>query len=434
MPNQYLSPVASVPQMPCFQSSSAFKPVSVWSREQYAPFNTQLISKHPQITTDNGYYNRYDQNVNYESQMPPKSTGVPAPIPQSMDTAGQNWQLQRDIEQFGGVPVSIAYSDGYAMNANYTKPYHGDMKSEKSATFLETASNIQRQSSFTDVEKQKKKVRRPMNSFMIYAKRHRAQVHQLYPLCDNRTVSKILSETWYAMDAEKKQKYHDLAAEIRQEHFRLNPQFKWTTKPNEQPVNGGVEELKPVSDKGAQQTIGGNTPNVQTFGFQFDLNGGLKSPYTPITPSTEKSLSPVTFDDAVPPEPIPEFRLGPTPAQLGLRRKKGQMKTSETVSTENNTASVLNGDADDPSAASGQQHFKQRFHELPQFDFSSYRVTNGWDSSPTSPAISYNTATRKRTHSNGPANNQQKAKRIVGDRFFGPDFNVNNFKGSGSCF
>lgn len=53
-----------------------------------------------------------------------------------------------------------------------------------------------------------------MNAFMIFSKRHRPLVHQRYPNQDNRTVSKILGEWWYALGPEEKQKYHSLASEV----------------------------------------------------------------------------------------------------------------------------------------------------------------------------------------------------------------------------
>jgi len=37
----------------------------------------------------------------------------------------------------------------------------------------------------------KEHIRRPMNAFMIFSKRHRALVHQRHPNSDNRTVSKV---------------------------------------------------------------------------------------------------------------------------------------------------------------------------------------------------------------------------------------------------
>ena len=53
-----------------------------------------------------------------------------------------------------------------------------------------------------------------MNAFMIFSKRHRALVHQRHPNQDNRTVSKILGEWWYALGAREKQQYHDLAFQV----------------------------------------------------------------------------------------------------------------------------------------------------------------------------------------------------------------------------
>ncbi|CAB0020373.1 unnamed protein product [Nesidiocoris tenuis] len=62
--------------------------------------------------------------------------------------------------------------------------------------------------------KAKDRIRRPMNAFMIFSKRHRALVHQRHPNQDNRTVSKILGEWWYALGPEEKQRYHELASEV----------------------------------------------------------------------------------------------------------------------------------------------------------------------------------------------------------------------------
>ena len=62
--------------------------------------------------------------------------------------------------------------------------------------------------------KDKEYIRRPMNAFMIFSKRHRPLVHQRHPNQDNRAVSKILGEWWYALGASEKKKYHDLAFQV----------------------------------------------------------------------------------------------------------------------------------------------------------------------------------------------------------------------------
>lgn len=53
-----------------------------------------------------------------------------------------------------------------------------------------------------------------MNAFMIFSKRHRPLVHQRHPNQDNRNVSKILGEWWYALDPEAKQQYQNLASQV----------------------------------------------------------------------------------------------------------------------------------------------------------------------------------------------------------------------------
>ena len=63
-------------------------------------------------------------------------------------------------------------------------------------------------------DKDKEHIRRPMNAFMIFSKRHRAVVHTRHPNQDNRTVSKILGEWWYALSPADKQMYHELANQV----------------------------------------------------------------------------------------------------------------------------------------------------------------------------------------------------------------------------
>ena len=53
-----------------------------------------------------------------------------------------------------------------------------------------------------------------MNAFMIFSKKHRHLVHQKHPNQDNRTVSKILGEMWYAVSPDERQKYQKLADEV----------------------------------------------------------------------------------------------------------------------------------------------------------------------------------------------------------------------------
>ncbi|PIK59592.1 putative flocculation protein FLO11 [Apostichopus japonicus] len=73
-------------------------------------------------------------------------------------------------------------------------------------------------------------VRRPMNAFMIFSKRHRSRVHQMHPNQDNRTVSKILGEWWYALKPNEKQEYHALAFQVKEAHYKAHPDWKWCSR------------------------------------------------------------------------------------------------------------------------------------------------------------------------------------------------------------
>ncbi|XP_056653018.1 protein capicua homolog isoform X4 [Monodelphis domestica] len=103
-------------------------------------------------------------------------------------------------------------------------------------------------------KREKDHIRRPMNAFMIFSKRHRALVHQRHPNQDNRTVSKILGEWWYALGPKEKQKYHDLAFQVKEAHFKAHPDWKWCnkdrkksssdTKPVALGLTGGPKEMR----------------------------------------------------------------------------------------------------------------------------------------------------------------------------------------------
>ncbi|XP_067645611.1 putative transcription factor capicua [Eurosta solidaginis] len=83
------------------------------------------------------------------------------------------------------------------------------------------------------------KIRRPMNAFMIFSKKHRKLVHKKHPNQDNRTVSKILGEWWYALKPEQKAKYHELASSVKDAHFKLHPEWKWCSKDRRKSSSSG---------------------------------------------------------------------------------------------------------------------------------------------------------------------------------------------------
>lgn len=429
MPNQYSHPAMNY-------GTSAFGPTNLWSFEQYAPFNSydsqSQIKQSPYV--DHSYFNQYEQNVSYESHLPTNQMNSNAMLMENV-AIEPKWHTQQGVHTF--VPEQTDNSERYLPAEN--QDYSCSHKTNDHQSDHQNSDNLKCDE--TESEFKKKKIPRPMNSFMLYAKRHRTKVHELYPLCDNRTVSKILSETWYALDSEKKQKYNDLAAEMRRDHFRLHPDFKWKTsseqtlKLNDRRFDSAFEDLKITTD----QSSFALNPEKDGTSTEYEKDDG-SSLYSPTTPSTESSLSPINYIDGMkyvnePFVPVSQhtFRLGPTPVQI--RNKSGDVAEPsvdeaaplETIEVPNQQNDCDKNDANDLSIISNEPLFQKRFRALPQFNFNQYRKE--WDTNPATMPVTYNTNTRKRSKSKPPTNDPLPVKRVVRNRFFGPDFNVNHFKG-----
>ena len=63
-------------------------------------------------------------------------------------------------------------------------------------------------------ESDKKDVRRPMNAFLIFCKRHRAIVREKHPDLDNRSITKILGDLWANLADGDKSVYTKLAKQV----------------------------------------------------------------------------------------------------------------------------------------------------------------------------------------------------------------------------
>lgn len=168
-----------------------------------------------------------------------------------------------------------------------------------------------------------------MNAFMIFSKRHRALVHQRHPNQDNRTVSKILGEWWYALGPKEKQKYHDLAfqvtlfppgssqlplvgwvseglsalsCQVKEAHFKAHPDWKWCNKDRKK----SSSEAKPTSlglAGGHKETRERSMSETGTAAAP----GGQSAPWLscPVTSLPERCQ-------------LPSFLLNPWPISLSL--------------------------------------------------------------------------------------------------------------------
>ena len=61
---------------------------------------------------------------------------------------------------------------------------------------------------------EKRDVRRPMNAFLIFCKRHRSMVREKNPDLDNRSVTRILGDLWANLKEDEKCVYTDLAKQV----------------------------------------------------------------------------------------------------------------------------------------------------------------------------------------------------------------------------
>lgn len=66
------------------------------------------------------------------------------------------------------------------------------------------------------------RARRPMNAFLLFCKRHRSLVRQEHPRLDNRGATKILADWWAVLDPKEKQKYTDMAKEVKRSQTTHN--------------------------------------------------------------------------------------------------------------------------------------------------------------------------------------------------------------------
>lgn len=134
-------------------------------------------------------------------------------------------------------------------------------------------------------------IRRPMNAFMIFSKKERPLIHQQYPNCDNRAVSKMLGERWYALNQEEKKLYHEIASQLKKDHFKANPEWKWRNK---------LERQKSEPDKTICKTKK-TKDNLIPKGFKKQLS--CPSEVENLIPNLTNEI----FENKIKPKPIKQI-------------------------------------------------------------------------------------------------------------------------------
>lgn len=163
---------------------------------------------------------------------PPITSSIPSTV---LEMSNKTKILNEDVENIESDPIDTDHlpvpteEDDDVFEMNNTMEISKDSMLNMNKRRSHSLSSLQTKQDQSAIVK-KERIRRPMNAFMIFSKRHRALVHQRHPNQDNRTVSKILGEWWYALGSEGKQKYHELASEVKEAHFKAHPEWKWCSK------------------------------------------------------------------------------------------------------------------------------------------------------------------------------------------------------------
>ncbi|XP_031564265.1 protein capicua homolog isoform X2 [Actinia tenebrosa] len=127
-------------------------------------------------------------------------------------------------------------------------------------------------------------VRRPMNAFMIFSKRHRGLVHQQNPHQDNRTVSKILGEWWYALGPDKKQEYNHLAAQVKEAHYKAHPDWKWCSKDRKKSPRKTSERADSIDSASGSGLPSGSLDYVEDVKSMDDIKPKMRCKRSQSTP------------------------------------------------------------------------------------------------------------------------------------------------------
>merc|ERR1719189_2898279 len=233
--------------------------------------------------------------------------------------------------------------------------------------------------------RQKDKIRRPMNAFMIFSERHRPLVHQQNPNQDNRTVSKILGEWWYSLSPEGKKKYQDLANQVKEAHFKAHPEWKWCSKSERQRRKSSSSSL------------------------DVDLRCKEKQIHSDAeTDDNLESENEAVFEHQ---QNTSKFVLGPTPAQ--------QIKLRSTGMSPDEMDKILE-----------TVNFREKFSTLPEFKPGDSPTVV----STTSPKVFIQSYARKRKRKVSSSTDglgseastpMSTSTPCSSQKFFGPDFNPN---------
>ncbi|EEC12791.1 SOX transcription factor, putative [Ixodes scapularis] len=172
-------------------------------------------------------------------------------------------------------------------------------------------------------------MRRPMNAFFIFCKRHRSVVRERYPHLENRSITKILGEWWATLESDEKNTYTELAKQYKEAFMKANPDFKWCKMPTPttrtlltRTKGGKGDSLRwsPDHPRAEENHAEGDLPRLPTpkGNHPRDPTGGDRREDGVADAVEERrvKLGPAISTTEPPPPPPPPVTANPAPAAL----------------------------------------------------------------------------------------------------------------------
>ena len=120
-------------------------------------------------------------------------------------------------------------------------------------------------------------IKRPLNSFMVWAKEKRRTMNRDNPKMRNAEISKILGEEWRQMPEEAKQPYVEEAVRLRKQHKVNHPNYRYKPKRKQRQDQAALEK----SRSEGLSLFSGIYPSILSTPAQSVFNSPSYSPYNP---------------------------------------------------------------------------------------------------------------------------------------------------------
>ncbi|CAE7209966.1 unnamed protein product [Rhizoctonia solani] len=205
--------------------------------------------------------------------------------------------------------------------------------------------------------------RRPMNAFMIFARRRRPEITANNPPLRTGEISKVLSSEWAAMSSEKKQFYLDRARKLKDNFNARWPDYVYRRRPNNsrkrKRSEGGSSfmhlDFSSFVSASMPPVIRRSSPSRETVvpSSKLKYEDGYQHPVLPSLPSTNAPLTMMYLGEA-------EHRSGLLSAYHNLL----PAPYARSAATPSLASSILTSASTSPrSVSSNLQSY--RFSELP---------------------------------------------------------------------